>query len=98
MINNGLCELELSNTIQNPQLYFGFSDFTNINSRVWKKIINYSTIKIDPYFNDKLFLHIIQNNKNQYFEFKNNDTICEISLDIKFISEFRSNSWIYLGF
>ena len=98
LINNGLCEIELSNTIKNQQLYFGFSDFKKINSRVWKKIINYSTIKIDPYFNDKLFLHIIQNNKNQYFEFKNNDTICEISLDIKFISEFRSNSWIYLGF
>lgn len=98
LTNNGLCEIEISNIAKNQHIYFGFSDFKQSNSRIWRKLINSPTINIDPYFNDKLFLHIIQNNISQYFEYNTKDTICEISLDIKAISEFRSNNWIYLGF
>ena len=100
LINNGLCEIDILQKSNVQKLYFGFKDNENINpKRNWSILdSNLSMIKIDPYFNNDLFLLIIQNGHNKYFKLNCQSPICNIQIEISEIWNLKSNCWQYIGF
>ena len=100
LINNGLCEIDILKKSNVQNLYFGFKENENIKTlRNWSILdSNLSMIKTDPYFNNDLFLLIIQNGHNKYFKLNCQSPICNIQIDISKIWNLKSNCWQYIGF
>lgn len=96
LINNGLCDIP----IQNDYEILAFIGFQNYQKkRLWKEINpNVNTIKIDPFFSDKLFLRLEYQNKRKYYKLNSQTENCQINLDLQIIYKLKSEDWIYIGF
>ena len=82
------------------KFYFGFKNREKMNQKRHWSILdsNSSMIKIDPYFDQDLFLLLIQNGRKKYFKLNCQSPICNIIIDVSEIWNLDSNCWKYIGF